>query len=142
MECSYWYRACADEHGILKLREFVTFLLVCRACENPSCETACPVDALERQDDGTMKRYNLRCISCKSCCQACPFGVIYQDTVPFYDKQCDYCLRAGITEPSCVASCAQDAIHFCEVEEDPDENIYVVNDSLAVRAPKWEKQAV
>ena len=84
VECSYFYRARAEDHGLLTLRELATFAVVCRRCENPGCVASCKFDALERQPDGIIKRHNMRCVSCKCCSHGCPFGTIYPETVPFY----------------------------------------------------------
>jgi len=141
VECSYMYRAKATDHGILTLRERATFMLVCRRCEDPSCVAACRFEALERQDDGVLKRYNMRCVSCKCCSHACPFGTIYPDTVPFYATQCDYCLSSRVDDPPCLASCSNGAIEYREVD-DGEEGVYLLDDKLAVRAAKWEKEDV
>jgi Fe-S-cluster-containing hydrogenase component 2 len=142
VQCAYFYQPNATEHGILALREQVSFMLVCRRCEDPSCVAACKFDALERQEDGVMKRYNMRCVGCKCCAHACPFGTIYPETVPFYAARCDYCIGLSNGEPACLTGCAKGAIEFREVEEAPDEDIYVLSDHLAVRSPKWDKKAV
>jgi len=141
VECAYMYRAKAADHGVLTLRERATFMLVCRRCEEPGCVAACRFDALERLPDGVLERYNLRCVSCKCCTLACPFGTIYPDTVPFYVTQCDYCLSARGDKPPCAASCSKGAIEYREVDED-EEGVYLIDDKLAVRAPKWEKENV
>lgn len=143
VDCGYHYRPAATEHGVLGLRERAAFMLVCRRCEDPSCSAACRFDALERQDSGVMKRYNMRCVSCKCCSHACPFGTIYPETVPFYVTNCDFCLAtADEGAPPCSISCAKDAIGFRDVEESPEDNVYVLSDHLAVRAPKWDKKDV
>lgn len=141
IRCNYHYRAAKEDHGILGLRELAQFALVCRRCENPSCVNACPFDALERQKDGVLKRYNLRCVSCKSCAQACPFGTIYADTVPFYVTRCDYCLGQGEQAPECVASCEQGALAYREIDA-AEEDVHILNENLAVKAPKWDKEDV
>ena len=56
-----------DNDGVLSLREFATYAVICRQCELANCVEACPKEALEQQPDGTLKRYNLRCIACRSC---------------------------------------------------------------------------
>jgi Fe-S-cluster-containing dehydrogenase component len=140
--CAYFYRPRATDHGILKLRELAALAVVCRRCEEPSCAAACRYEALERQPDGVMKRANLRCVSCKCCVQACPFGTLYPDMVPFFETNCDYCVRLGPAEPPCVASCVKQALAFREVEESPDQSTYLVGERLAVKAPKWDRKAV
>jgi Fe-S-cluster-containing dehydrogenase component len=142
VQCAYFYRNKATDHGVLTLRELATFALVCRRCEDPSCVAACRFDALERQEDGLLKRWNMRCVSCKCCSHACPFGTIYPDTVPFYTTNCDFCISAAVDQPPCVPSCAKGALAFAEVEASEDEGVYILNDHLAVRAPKWDKASV
>lgn len=139
VECSYFYRASASDHGMLTLREYVTFAVVCRRCEEPACIAACPFHALEKQADGILKRYNLRCVSCKSCSCACPFGTIYPELLPFYVTQCDLCLKLKGKTPECVLTCSKKALSYEEVKEDPSKEIFIIGDNLAVRAPKWSK---
>jgi len=131
------------DHGVLSLREQAAFALTCRRCEEPSCVAACRFDALEKQEDGTLKRYNMRCVSCKCCSHACPFGTIYPETVPYFANQCDFCkyLAEG-KEPPCIIGCVKEAISFAEVEASPEEDIHIINDCLAVKLPKWEKKDV
>jgi Fe-S-cluster-containing dehydrogenase component len=104
---------------------------------------SCPYDALERQPDGLIKRYNLRCVSCKLCTQGCPFGTIYPEMVGFYVTPCDYCL-GQISEaeaPPCVSGCVRDAIAYREV--DPDEqDMHIIDEHFAVIGPAWEKEKV
>ena len=75
---------CSIGPSVLALRERATFELVCRRCEHASCVEACPFEALERGENGIVKRHNMRCVSCKSCSLACPFGTIYMELLPFY----------------------------------------------------------
>ena len=140
VRCDYVYRAAPGEDGLRALREEATFLLVCRRCENASCVAACPTEALERRSDGVMVRHNLRCISCKSCVSACPFGTILPDLVPFYAVPCDHCaLRRNGGPPACVDSCADGALVWRDVTgEEPD--LHVLSDVMAVRTPRWRKR--
>jgi Fe-S-cluster-containing dehydrogenase component len=132
--CSYYYHP--GNNGVLALREFATYAVICRQCEEAGCVNACPKEALEKQEDGTLKRYNMRCVSCKSCGIACPFGTILPELLPFYNSACDYCLgraqEAGT--PDCVGSCPEKAIEFREVSEEPDKNIFLIGEHLAVYA--------
>ena len=142
VDCAAFYRAKATDHGVLSLREMATFALVCRRCEDPGCVAACKFDALERQADGILKRYNLRCVSCKCCAHACPFGTIYPDAVPFYVTRCDFCVAEKGEEPPCVPSCSRGALEYREVDPSGEEGVYLLGEHLAVRAPKWEKEDV
>ena len=100
------------------------------------------VEALERQEDDVMKRYNMRCVSCKCCAHACPFGTIYPETVPFYTTKCDFCISSSSGAPACAANCVKDAIEYKEVKESEKEGIFLIGEHLAVRPPKWDKKGV
>lgn len=59
-----------------------------------------------------------KCIGCKYCHQACPYGV------PHYDEEgmdkCDCCLGSGVKlgdAPHCVDACHYDALHYGPVDE-------------------------
>ena len=141
VRCGYFYRPHDTDQGIQSLKERATFMIVCRRCEHASCIASCPYDALERQEDGTIKRYNLRCVSCKLCTQGCPFGTIYPEMVGFYVSPCDYCIDRTAEEPPCVSGCVRDAITYREVDpEEPD--VHIIDEHLAVIAPRWEKEKV
>jgi Fe-S-cluster-containing dehydrogenase component len=130
----------AGNIGITSLREYATFSLFCRHCEEAPCVNACYHDALEKQQDGHLKRYKLRCTSCKSCSIACPFGVIIVDFIPYLDSHCDYCIGRTSKEPDCIKSCSYKAIEFKDVEEDPENNIYLLGNRLAVKSRKWSRE--
>ena len=132
-------------HAVLALREKATFALICRRCRHASCIEACPFDALERGDDGTLWRHNLRCVSCKSCAVACPFGTIYPELLPFYnldyEHSCKACLATvagghGQGAPACLAGCPEGALEYREVN--PGEaGVQQIDDFLAARTRAW-----
>ncbi len=136
-----YYRALPADHGIRTLRERATFLVVCRRCEEPSCVAACRFEALERQADGVLERHNLRCVSCKCCTHACPFGTIYPDMLPFYETACDYCLRpVGAAEPPCVASCRRGGARVPGGRDPDEDGVHIVDEQPGGARPKWEKR--
>jgi Fe-S-cluster-containing dehydrogenase component len=142
VSCAYFYRPQMTDHGMFALREMATFALICRRCEEPGCVAACKFEALERQADGILRRHNLRCVSCKCCSHACPFGTIYPELLPFYVVKCDFCASMGDKNIPCAVNCAKNAVEFREVEESPKEGIFLVGEHLAVRAPRWNKKDV
>ncbi len=91
---------CSIGPAMLALRERATFELVCRRCEHASCVLACPFDALERSEDGIIKRHNMRCVSCKSCSLACPFGTIYMELLPFYSMSYEAAVESVVRAAS------------------------------------------
>ena len=55
----------------------------CMHCEYPSCVSACPVKATWKTDEGFVLIDWTRCIGCKYCIIACPYGVrFYTDEKP------------------------------------------------------------
>ena len=47
----------------------------CQHCQNAPCEKVCPVDATYRIEDGSILVDFERCIGCRYCMAACPYGV-------------------------------------------------------------------
>eukprot|EP00913_Durusdinium_trenchii_P010914 g10243.t1 len=85
----------------------------CHHCLEPACQTACPVDAYEKDPvTGIVKHLDDQCFGCQYCTLACPYDV------PKYHKQkgivrkCDMCSdRLAVGEaPACVQSCPHEAI--------------------------------
>ena len=93
----------------------------CMHCEDPDCLSACPVGAYSKREDGPVIYDGDKCIGCRYCMNACPFGVPHFD----YDKnifqgafidKCTMCpqrIDIGL-EPACVATCPPDALMFGE----------------------------
>jgi Fe-S-cluster-containing dehydrogenase component len=136
--CSYYYHP--DNRGIDRLRELATYALICRHCEYGTCVQACPVEALERGADGILVRHSMRCIGCKSCAHACPFGTIYIDLLPYQLSGCDLCADRAVNEdPLCVRTCPYGALKYQEIEEAPEKGICILNGSLAVLSHQWDR---
>lgn len=138
--CNYFYHP--QNNGISSLREYATFATICRHCEQAPCVTSCYHNALERSSDGHLKRYKMLCSSCKSCSIACPFGVIFEDFIVYLDSKCDFCVGLSGKLPKCVTTCPEKAIEIKEVEENIEQNIYIVSDSLAVHTNKWSREDI
>ncbi|HWR41780.1 4Fe-4S dicluster domain-containing protein [Sporomusa sp.] len=61
----------------------VTMPIQCRQCDDAPCANVCPVEAIT-QKDNTIIVNTKRCIGCKTCMLACPFGAM--DMVPEWEK--------------------------------------------------------
>ncbi len=62
------------------------FLVLCNHCENPPCCRACPTQATFQREDGIVMMDFHRCIGCRFCMAACPFGARsfnFRDPRPF-----------------------------------------------------------
>lgn len=90
----------------------------CAHCEKPACMDVCPEKAIsKRMEDGIVVVDSGKCVGCRTCETACPFGVPQYGRTGIMQK-CDMCLeRLGQNkEPSCVATCPGEALHFGTME--------------------------
>ncbi|MFH1772395.1 MAG: 4Fe-4S dicluster domain-containing protein [Candidatus Omnitrophota bacterium] len=140
VKCSYYYHP--DNNGIVSVCELATYALVCRKCEEPHCVNSCPKEALEQQSEKgkLLIRHNMRCISCKSCSHACPYGTIYPEHVPLFIHNCDFCLnrRSSANEPLCISSCPHGALSLKSGDIELDEHSFLVGDSIIVHSTHWQ----
>lgn len=91
--------------------EFFFYPLVCQQCETPLCAVPCPTAALKKDNQtGLVEFIREKCVGCKMCLTACPFGAI--GLVDGYPVKCDLC--SG--EPACTRLCEPGAITLGEAE--------------------------
>jgi anaerobic dimethyl sulfoxide reductase subunit B len=91
----------------------------CMHCAEPACVKVCPVSALKkREEDGIVTVDASKCIGCRACSTACPFGV------PQYGKdtkmqKCNLCLDRlqANQKPACVWTCPAGAIQAGPLDE-------------------------
>jgi len=87
--CDNCEKACADSHdGLSRLNREAgkTYAKIhvptsCRHCEQPSCMTDCPPNAIQRGPDGEVFISDA-CIGCGNCQRNCPYDVIQMDKPP------------------------------------------------------------
>ncbi len=147
--CSYFYHNSdilkdvkIENNGIEKFLAYAAQYIICRRCEEKFCVSACPNDALEKNEKGILQRYSMRCTSCKTCSVACPFGTIYPEILPYKTSKCDFCIdRRDSKPPLCVETCSEHALQFVEVEDSPEKNIYVIKERVAIHGLPWNKEA-
>ncbi len=145
IQCSYYYHPQAPGNtGIISVVELATYALVCRRCQESHCVKACPAEALQQQADrgGLLIRHAMRCVSCKSCSHACPYGTIYPSHVPLLIHNCDYCLdrRDSGDEPLCVRTCPHGALGLRRADIALDEHTFLVGDHLIVHSTHWRRE--
>ncbi|MGE4519726.1 MAG: sulfate reduction electron transfer complex DsrMKJOP subunit DsrO [Desulfobacteraceae bacterium] len=62
-----------NEHLTENLEQ-LDILALCNHCENPPCVRACPTKATFQREDGIVMMDFHRCIGCRFCMAACPYG--------------------------------------------------------------------
>ena len=83
----------------------------CHQCEDAPCANVCPTHAISLTA-GAWLVEQTRCIGCKSCMVACPFGAMQVRLVGNRAQalKCDLCVqREG--GPACVEACPTHALH-------------------------------
>ncbi len=88
----------------------------CMHCIEPACATACPVRAIEKLPYGPVAYHPERCMGCRYCMVACPFGVPkyeYSKAIPRVRK-CTFCFARQDQGkgPACATVCPSGALKF------------------------------
>lgn len=85
--------------------------MMCLQCSQAACAEVCPVTAIRRDAaTGAMVVDADRCIRCKMCTNACPFGNINYDIKLDRVLKCDLC--SGF--PMCARFCPSGAISYVQ----------------------------
>ena len=109
------------ERGAGKAPMAVHFPRSCLHCETPDCVTVCPTGAsYKRAEDGIVLVDEAKCIGCKLCSWACPYGAREYGEARGVMQKCTLCvdrvynetLEAGDRQPACVQACPTRARHF------------------------------
>jgi len=88
--------------------------VVCFQCHDAACAAVCPTGALQRNPEtGAIDMIRERCINCRMCVAACPFGNMLWDEAYHCVQKCDLC--GG--DPKCVPFCPTQALRYCSPEE-------------------------
>jgi anaerobic dimethyl sulfoxide reductase subunit B (iron-sulfur subunit) len=92
--------------------------IACQHCEKPACRDACPAKAIEKRDDGIVVVDPEKCLGCRYCEWACPYGAPQLDEEAGVMTKCDFCadLLARGEPPACVAACPMRALEHGEME--------------------------
>ena len=87
--------------------------IVCQQCQTAYCALVCPTRALVKNaDTGIVDWVQARCVGCKMCLVACPFGALNMGDGGKVLK-CDLC--SG--DPVCVRFCQPGALAWGSLDE-------------------------
>lgn len=82
---------------------------VCQHCEEPICQSVCPMGAISRHPEtGAKVTDALKCVGCHRCEYACPFAGCTVDPETKVSIRCDLCDG----DPKCVRFCGYGALEF------------------------------
>jgi tetrathionate reductase subunit B len=91
---------------------------LCNQCDHPPCVQVCPVGATFKTEDGVILMDTKRCVGCRYCIQACPYGARYLHPVTRVADKCTFCyhrLVKGLL-PACVEVCPKQARVFGDMK--------------------------
>ena len=97
--------------------------VACMHCARPICAEVCPTRAMAKRQDGIVSIDADRCVGCRYCEWACPYGAPQFDPNAGVMTKCDLCydlLREG-RAPACVSACPMrvlTAVDFAEESGD------------------------
>ena len=130
---TFFNRVQTFEVGEYPKTEIVHFPKSCLHCEEPPCVPVCPTGAsYKREEDGIVLVDYDKCIGCKYCSWACPYGARELDEEQKIMKKCTLCVDRIYDEslpeeerkPACVMACPTNARLFGDVN-DPDSEVSV-----------------
>jgi phenylacetyl-CoA:acceptor oxidoreductase subunit 1 len=126
-----WARVLKRETGEDAPGERAVLPVLCMHCANPPCVKVCPAGATFKMKDGVVVVDSDKCVGCRYCMMACPYGARYfQPTKEYYYDEatpnatagikshpagvvskCDLCSERvkGGQEPACVEACPTNA---------------------------------
>jgi anaerobic dimethyl sulfoxide reductase subunit B (iron-sulfur subunit) len=96
-----------------------TISTACMHCEHALCTEVCPAAAITKRDDGVVLIDQDKCIGCRYCEWACPYGAPqFREDLGVITK-CNFCedLLAQGQKPACVDACVMRCLDFGELDE-------------------------
>ena len=129
----------------------MSFLTLCNHCEKPPCVRVCPTKATFKGKDGIVLMDFHRCIGCRFCMAACPYGsrsFNFRDPRPFIKEtnpdfptrtkgvveKCNFCAeRLAVGKiPACV-EVSKGALTFGDIDDPESEVRQVLKNNYTIR---------
>lgn len=136
----FFARVLKHEEGQYPTVRQLFLPVLCNHCAEAPCVDACPTGASFKWDDGAVDIDHDKCVGCRSCMMACPYGNRYFNDGPqqYYEAgstpyeqartarhqsnvvmKCNFCrdrLNAG-KKPACVENCPTVARYFGDLDD-------------------------
>ena len=145
---TFFNRVQTYEAGKYPDTETVHFPKSCLHCEDPPCVPVCPTGAsYKRDEDGLVLVDYDKCIGCKYCAWACPYGARELDPREKVVKKCTLCadrideasLPESERQPACVMACPTHARLFGDIHDPSSEVSVAIRESGGYALmPEWE----
>lgn len=144
------------------------FRVSCMHCDDPACMKVCPMKAIHKGPHGEVLVDQQKCIGCKMCLNACPYGVpafnttgvtsYYGDRTPLLERpplphtqrvpgkaeHCTLCVHR--TErgelPACVAACGIHAMTLVDYDNPTPEMQKLIDASCALNEAAGTKPKI
>lgn len=109
MACSMkHFGVCGTAYSRIRVHEFRdinTFIpMMCQGCEDAPCMKVCPMNARIRIENGAVVTDEEKCIGCRACMYACPFGAPVVNPETGKIMTCNLCADDELG-PWCVRAC-------------------------------------
>ena len=128
------------------------FLTMCNHCADPPCVMACPTGATFKRKDGIVEMDFHRCIGCRFCMAACPYGsrsFNWRDPRPAIEditqeyptrekgvvEKCNFCSErlAKGQQPACVEACPEKVLTFGNLYDKKTEIRQILKDNPTIQ---------
>ena len=129
-----------------------TIPALCNHCASPPCTRVCPTGATFKRSDGIVVMDPHRCIGCRFCMAACPYGsrsFNWEDPRPYLKQinpdyptrtkgvveKCTFCDKrlAQGRPPACVAACPAGAMAFGDLKDEKAAIVKLLRDNFSIR---------
>lgn len=128
-------------------------IVLCNHCDHPPCVRVCPTKATFKRADGIVMMDFHRCIGCRYCMAACPYGSrsfnYFDPRTKFVDipnpefptrmkgvvEKCNFCVErlAEGKLPACVEACPEKAMTFGDLGDPNSEVSRLLRENFTIK---------